>query len=173
MLTAWLQGLLEKALLLQPAVNIVNISTSAIINFIIESKRIDRELNMTNWIPFSEGEYIVDQAFIIAPDDRAVSIENAVIEVYSVSGGERQLTGSGRLRNILLVNLLEDHDDLELLLDLGDEFKYRLIKPELRSGKFFSPDAKSTLQFRPSEPWVPIAQADFEKLVSRLTILDA
>jgi len=127
---------------------------------------------MTSWIPFVEGEYIVEQAFIIAPDDRAVAIENAVIEVYAAPGGGRQLKGSGRLRNILLVELLEDHDDLVLVLDLGDEFKYRLIKPELHSGKFFSPDAKSTLKFRPAAPWEQIPQADFEKLMSRLTILD-
>lgn len=125
-----------------------------------------------SWIPFVEGEYIVERALIIAPDDRAVIVENAVIEVYAAPGGARQLKGSGRLRNILLVELLEDHDDLELILDLGDEFKYRLIKPELQSGKFFSPDAKSTVQFRPSAPWEPIAQADFDKIMSRLTILD-
>jgi len=127
---------------------------------------------MVSWIPFVEGEYIVEQAFIIAPDDRAVAVENAVIEVYAAHGGDRQIKGSGRLRNTLLVELLEDQDDLELVLDLGDEFKYRLIKPELQSGKFFSPDAKSTLQFRPAEPWEQIPQADFEKLMSRLTILD-
>ena len=130
-------------------------------------------MGMASWIPFVEGEYIVEQAFIIAPDDRAVAVENAVIEVYAAPEGGRQLKGSGRLRNILLVELLEDHDELELILDLGDEFKYRLIKPELRSGKFFSPDAKSTLKFRPSAPWEQIAQADFEELMSRLRILDA
>ena len=130
-------------------------------------------MDMAGWIPFVEGEYIVEQAFIIAPDDRAVAVENAVIEVYAAPEGGRQLKGSGRLRNILLVELLEDHDELELILDLGDEFKYRLIKPELRSGKFFSPDAKSTLKFRPSAPWKQIAQADFEELMSRLRILDA
>ena len=130
-------------------------------------------MGMASWIPFVEGEYIVEQAFIIAPDDRAVAVENAVIEVYAAPEGGRQLKGSGRLRNILLVELLEDHDELELILDLGDEFKYRLIKPELRSGKFFSPDAKSTLKFRPSAPWEQIALADFEELMSRLRILDA
>jgi hypothetical protein len=128
---------------------------------------------MTGWIPFVEGEYFVEQAFIVAPDNRAVAVENAVIEVYAAPGGDRQLKGSGRLRNILLVELLEDHEDLELLLDLGDEFKYRLIKPDFQSGKFFSPDAKSTIKFRPSAPWEQIPQADFEKLIARLTLFDA
>jgi hypothetical protein len=129
-------------------------------------------MDMASWIPFVEGEYIVEQAFIIARDHRAVAVEDAIIEVYAAPGGDRQLKGSGRLRNILLVELLEDHDDLELVLDLGDEFKYRLIRPDLQSGKFFSPDAKSTLQFRPAAPWEQIPQADFEKLMSKLTILD-
>jgi hypothetical protein len=129
-------------------------------------------MDMASWIPLVEGEYIVEQAFIIARDHRAVAVEDAIIEVYAAPGGDRQLKGSGRLRNILLVELLEDHDDLELVLDLGDEFKYRLIRPDLQSGKFFSPDAKSTLQFRPAAPWEQIPQADFEKLMSKLTILD-
>jgi hypothetical protein len=130
-------------------------------------------MDMASWIPFVEGEYFVEQAFIVAPDHRAVAVEDAVIEVYAAPGGDRQLKGSGRLLNIFLVELLEDHDDLELVIDLGDEFKYRLTKPELQSGKFFSPGAKSTLKFRPSAPWEQISEADFEKLIARLTILDA
>ena len=157
---------------LKPAFNIVNIKNRLCINFIPGLKQIGRDVDMASWIPFVEGEYIVEQAFIVAPDDRAVAIENAVIEVYAAPGGDRQLKGSGRLRNILLVELLENHDDLVLILDLGDEFKYRLIKPELQSGKFFSPDAKSTLKFRPAAPWEQIPLADFEKLMTSLTILD-
>ena len=126
---------------------------------------------MSNWIPFQEGEYAVEQAFILAPDDRAMVVENAVIEVFQGAGGQRQLRGSGRIRNIQLVELLEDCDDLDLILDLGDEFKYRLKKPYLQSGKFFSPDAKSSLQFRASAPWVQISQADYQSLKSRFRFI--
>jgi hypothetical protein len=126
---------------------------------------------MSNWIPFLEGEYAVEQAFIVVPDDSAVAVEDAVIEVFQGPGAQRQLKGSGRIRNILLVELLEDYDDLDLILDLGDEFKYRLIKPNLQSGKFFAPDAKSTLHFRPTAPWEQIHQADFEKLMTRVQFL--
>ncbi len=127
---------------------------------------------MTNWIPFAEGEYIVDQALIIARDERAVAIENAVIEIFATAAGQRHLKGNGRIQNILLVELLEDSDDLDLILDLGDEFKYRLKKPELQAGKFFAPDAKSSIQFRPSEPWEQIPPADFEKLISQINRID-
>ena len=126
---------------------------------------------MADWIPFIEGEYAVEQAFIMAPDNRAVAVEDAVIEVYAGPQGRRYLKGSGRVQNILLVELLEDTDDLDLLLDLGDEFQYRLSKPELQSGKFFAPDAKSSLQFRPSTAWEQIPRADFKLLVSRLEII--
>jgi hypothetical protein len=126
---------------------------------------------MANWIPFVEGEYDVEQAFIIAPDNRAVTVEDAFIEVYKGPQGRRDLRGSGRIRNVLLVELLEEHDELDLILDLGDEFKYRLRKVELLSGKFFVPDAKSTLQFRPTEPWEQILLTEFEDLMSTLKIL--
>lgn len=125
---------------------------------------------MAEWIPFAEGEYIVDQAFITAADKRAVLIEDAFIEVFATAQG-RYLKGSGRVQNRLLVELLEDHDDLDLILDLGDEFKYRLIKPDLHCGKFFSPGAKSTIQFRPAEPWQQIPRSDFESLISRFNII--
>jgi hypothetical protein len=128
-------------------------------------------MDMSNWIPFLEGEYAVEQAFIVAPDDSAMAVEDAVIEVFQGSGGQRQLKGSGRIRNILLVELLENYDDLDLILDLGDEFKYRLKKPELQSGKFFAPDAKSTLHFRPAAPWEQIPQADFESLIARFKVI--
>ena len=128
-------------------------------------------MDMSNWIPFLEGEYAVEQAFIVAPDDRAMAVEDAGIEVFQGSGGQRQLKGSGRIRNIHLVELLEDYDDLDLILDLGDEFKYRLKNPALQSGKFFAPDAKSTLHFRPAAPWEQIPQADFKSLISRFKVI--
>ena len=129
-------------------------------------------MDTANWIPFVEGEYAVEQAFIIAADERAVAVEDAVVEIYAAPQGQRHLKGSGRVRNILMVELLEDHDDLDLILDLGDEFKYRLVKPELQSGKFFAPDAKSTIHFRPAAPWEQIPPADFEQLMTRIEIIN-
>jgi hypothetical protein len=127
---------------------------------------------MANWIPFVEGQYAVEQVFIIAPDNRAVMVEDAVLEIYAGPGGQRHMKGSGRVQNILLVELLENTDDLDLILDMGDEFKYRLPKPWLQSGKFFFSGARSSLQFRPSSPWEQIPGADFDRLISGLDIID-
>ena len=126
---------------------------------------------MNNWIPFTEGEYLVVQALLVAGEDRAVSVEDVIVEVYSDRRGQRYLRGRGRVRNILMVELLEDSDDLDLLLDFGEEFKFLLKEPNLQVGKVFSPDVKSTLQFTPKIPWHQIQQAKFGDILSRLRIL--
>jgi len=126
---------------------------------------------MNNWIPFTEGEYLVEQALLVAGEDRAVSVEDVVVEVYSDRRGQRYLRGRGRVRNILMVELLEDTDDLDLLLDFGEEFKFLLKVPNLQVGKVFSPDVKSALQFTPKIPWRQIQQTEFGDILSRLHIL--
>ena len=126
---------------------------------------------MNNWIPFTEGEYLVEQALLVAGEDRAVSVEDVIVEVYSDQRGQRYLRGRGRIRNILMVELLEDSDDLDLLLDFGEEFKFLLKVPNLQVGKVFSPDVKSTLQFIPKIPWLQIEKIEFEELLSGLIIL--
>ncbi len=127
---------------------------------------------MNNWIPFAEGEYLVDKAFLITASQTAVQVENAIIEVYSGPQGRRYLKGRGRIRNVLMIELLEDSDDLDMLLDFGDEYKYLLKVPNLQSGKVFSPDVKSILQFTPLSPWLQIPPAEFNDLLSGLRILD-
>jgi len=126
---------------------------------------------MINWIPFSEGEYLVEQALLLAGQERAVSVEGVIVEVYSDRQGQRHLRGRGRVRNILMVELLEDSDDLDLLLDFGEEFKFLLKEPNLQVGKVFSPDVKSALQFTPKIPWRQIQQTEFGEMLSRLHIL--
>jgi hypothetical protein len=126
---------------------------------------------MINWIPFSDGEYLVEQALLFAGQDRAVSVEDVIVEVYSNRQGRRYLRGRGRVRNILMVELLEDSDDLDLLLDFGEEFKFLLKEPNLQVGKVFSPDVKSALQFTPRIPWRQIQQTEFGEILSGLQIL--
>ncbi len=126
---------------------------------------------MNNWIPFTDGEYLVDKALLVAGEDSAVSVEDVIVEVYSDKRGQRFLRGRGRVRNVLMVELLEDSDDLDLLLDFGEEFKFLLKVPNLQVGKVFSPDVKSALQFTPKLPWHQIQQTEFRDILSRLRIL--
>lgn len=127
---------------------------------------------MDNWIPFAEGEYLADQALLVADNQNAMLVEDAIIEVYANQRGQRYLKGRGHIRNILMVELHDDSDDLDLLLDFGDEFKYLLKVPHLQSGKVFSPDVKSMLQFTPQTPWQQLTHDEYKRLVSRLRILN-
>ena len=126
---------------------------------------------MDNWIPFGEGEYGVDQALLVAEDNKALAVDNVVVEIYADQRGQRFLKGRGRIRNILMVELLEDSDDLDLLLDFGDEFKYLLKEPVLQSGKVFAPDVRSVLQFIPGAPWEQIPPDTYADLIAGLNIL--
>jgi hypothetical protein len=112
----------------------------------------------------------VDQALLVADNQNAMMVENAIIEVYSNPQGRRFLRGRGRVRNILMVELLDESDDLDLLLDFGGEYKYFLKVPNLQSGKVFSPDVKSVLQFTPQTPWQQLPEDEFEMILSRLHI---
>ena len=126
---------------------------------------------MIDWIPFSDGEYLVEQALLLAGQDRAIFVEGVIVEVYSDRRGQQYLRGRGRVRNILMVELLEESDDLDLLLDFGEEFKFLLEEPNLQVGKVFSPDVKSALQFTPKIPWRQIQQTEFGEILSGLQIL--
>jgi len=126
---------------------------------------------MTEWIPFKEGDYIVEKAFLLAADHSAVLLDDAVIRVSEDRQGRRHMNGSCRVINALLVKLLDDHNEIDLVLDLGAEFKYLLRDPILKGGKVFSPDVKSTLQFLPKEPWTQIEAGEYEALYSRLNFL--
>ena len=126
---------------------------------------------MNNWIPFADGEYLVERALLVADDFSAMTVEDTIVEIYSDRKGLRYLNGRGRIRNILMVELLEDSDDLDLLLDFGEEFKYMLKDPNLQAGKVFSPEAKSVLHFTPRNPWRQLPLTEFDALLGRLRIL--
>lgn len=126
---------------------------------------------MTQWIPFVEGEYLVEAAHLVAPDNSAAALENTIIEVYADRQGRRHLKGRSRIRNQFMIEMLEDNDDLDLILDFGEEFKYRLATPELHAGKVFSATAKSTLWFIPTDAWEQIPAHEYQALMSRLKVL--
>ncbi len=126
----------------------------------------------TNWIPFDKGEYWVEQAFIVAPGGAAVALEQPYIEVDETPRGVRYLVGKGLVTNMLIVELLEESDELDILLDLGAEFKYRLKQPRISAGKVFSADTKSTLQFSPVEPWKRLDADTFASQMRALERID-
>lgn len=126
---------------------------------------------MKQWVPFAEGEYLVEEAFLAAPDNTALDLEKGVIEVFQDAGGQRHLRGNARVRPYYMVRLMEDSDAVDLILDLGGEFKYRLPRPTLRSGKVFSPDVKAVLQFSPTVPWEPLSEETYGEMKRQLAFI--
>jgi hypothetical protein len=128
---------------------------------------------MNEWIPFEEGEYWVEQAYLVASNKSAVALENPVVEISQGPQGKRYLKGQGMVYNLMVVELLEDDDTLDILLDLGGDFKYYLSSPQISSGKFFAPDVKSTLQFAPRRPWQHLSADRFNDALKQLRRIDA
>lgn len=126
---------------------------------------------MSEWIPFENATYLVEHAFLVANDNSAASLERTSIEVYTGRDGKKHLKGRGLVQNMLLVELLEENDDLDLILDLGGEFKYLMKKPNLTAGKVFSPNLKSYLQFDPISPWERISESTYAKLTNGFKLL--
>ena len=126
---------------------------------------------MGDGIPFENATYLVNRAFLVGEDNTAALLEKTSIEVYTGRDGRKHLKGSGLVQNMLLVELLEENDDLDLLLDLGENFKYLMKKPNITAGKVFSPNVKSFLQFDPVAPWEPISEPEFNKLTAGFKLL--
>ena len=128
---------------------------------------------MAEWIPFEEGEYWVEQAYLVSSGKSAIMLENPVIAITKLPQGKRYLKGQGMVYNLLVVELLEEDETLDILLDLGGEFKYYLSAPKISSGKFFAPDIKSTLQFAPQTPWQQLSADKFREEVQKLRRIDS
>ena len=82
------------------------------------------------------------------------------------------MQGRALVANARIVELLEDDDRIDLLIDLGGGFRYLLAAPDLRAGKVFAPDVKSTVQFVATEPLQKLTEIEYRNLRSK-TSFDA
>jgi hypothetical protein len=126
---------------------------------------------MEQWIPFVEGEYLVVQAVLASPDGLAVEMENARIKIFNNPRGKRSVRGSGMVRPAALVEMHETEEAVDLLLDLGNEFRYRMDNPVLKSGKVFAPDVRALLQFSPTRPWTEMTGEEFRRRLADVEFL--
>jgi hypothetical protein len=126
---------------------------------------------MDHWINIEEGSYEVESAFLLTPGYTATVLNDAFIEVYLNKKEERRVRGQALVFTVHIVELLEDHDDLDLLLDLGDEFKYLLRTPSLKAGKIFSPDIKSMIYFAAEGPLQKLSSEEYELIRERLSLV--
>ena len=126
---------------------------------------------MAHWIFIEEGTYRAESAFLMTPDFHAVALEEPVMEVYRDGRQERRVQGHGLIYSLLMVELLEDHDEIDLVVDLADEFKYFLKSPSIRAGKVFSPDVRTLLHFVARQPLQKLSGDEYQLMKSRLSII--
>jgi len=126
---------------------------------------------MAHWIFIEEGTYPAEEAFLLTPGHTGMVLENVLIEVYLDGRNERRVRGQALAVNLSLVELLEDHDEIDMLLDLGGQFKYLLKNPVIRAGKVFAPDVKSIFHFVAQSPLEKLNESDFSRIRERLSLV--
>ena len=126
---------------------------------------------VTDWIPFEDGRYSVPEAFLMAAGNAAVELHNPYIEIFTGRTGKRWLKGGSLVQNLLMVELMEESDDLNILLNAGEDFGFLMQSPEIQAGKVFSPSVRSSLKFMPTEPWQPLTPAEFRQLKSVIKLI--
>ena len=120
-----------------------------------------------DWIPFGEGRYLAERVFLVGDGGRlGVEIEETVVEVTE-DGRGRRLRGRGRVRNDLLVELLETPDEPELWLDMGGGIAF-CLEADIQAGKVFTPGLKSFALFLPRRPGRPVDPAEFNSRIAGL-----
>ncbi|MEJ5347577.1 MAG: hypothetical protein WHS46_02660 [Desulfosoma sp.] len=122
-------------------------------------------------IPFREGTYLIEDSYLVTPLNRSVRLTEGILEVYNDAVGQKHLRGRAFVHNVLLVALLEDEESLDLILDLGHGFRYRLPQPVLQAGKIFEPRTSSLVHFAPSVDLLPLTDTDYDTLLSSLKVL--
>ena len=126
---------------------------------------------MSSWIPYDEGEYGVEEAFLHVSSGRSLRVSEVVVEIYN-DGRGKHLRGYGQVVNALLVDLLDWGEDVDLVLAFAPGHCYRLPSPVIRAGKVFTPGVRSAFHFQPRAPWTPLDDQEFGRLVERSVFLD-
>jgi hypothetical protein len=126
---------------------------------------------MDDWVALEEGEYVVLQAFVVSTTGSAIALHDPFIEVFRDPSGRRRLTIRAYATSLKLVELLEDTDHLDVLLDLGSRFTYRLNEPRISGGKLFIPNVRSAVQITPASPWVSLERDAFDAEIAVLQLI--
>jgi hypothetical protein len=122
-------------------------------------------------VPFEEGYFRIEQALIISPQAmNAIALYNAALKVFKGPAGHLLMNGHGLADNFLLIELLEEEDNLDVLMNLGPDFKYRLIAPQISGGKVFTPGVQSTIRFTPTQNLLELEEAAYKALINQLQI---
>ncbi len=120
--------------------------------------------------PFKPGSYIIEEAYIVSANslDAGVEISDSVLDVLLDPRGNTLVDGHGLVHNVSLVNLLENYQEFDIVMNMGENFCFYLRRPVINAGKVFTPGVKSILRFTPGDSFEHISDERFYKIKERL-----
>lgn len=118
------------------------------------------------------GTYIIEEAFVVTSDKPryGIALRDAFLDV------EREdnrviVHGRATVHNLSLVRLLEDHEKLDILINMGDGFKFYLKEPVIQAGKVFSPKVESTMRFIPADSFDLVTEEEYDSIKNSLELV--
>ncbi len=118
-----------------------------------------------------EGTYIIEEAYIVTEDlARHVPMKDAFLEVQREPSNKLTVHGKATVRNASIVELLEEYEKLDIVIDMGEGFKFYLRNPIIQGGKVFSPNILSTIRFMPTESFELLQDGEYKKIKTYLEI---
>ncbi|MEJ5300229.1 MAG: hypothetical protein WHS38_04490 [Thermodesulforhabdaceae bacterium] len=120
-----------------------------------------------------EGTYIIEEAFVITTNEprRGIALRDAFLEVEK-DGNHKIVHGRATVHNLSLVELFEDNELLDMIINMGEGFKFYLKNPAIQAGKVFSPTVSSTMRFIPRESFDHISDTEYAKIVDSIVLID-
>ncbi len=127
---------------------------------------------MSSECPFKPGSYIIEEAYIVSADslDAGVEITDSVLDVLLDPRGNAFVDGHGLVHNVSLVNLLENYQEFDIVMNMGEGFCFYLRRPVINAGKIFTPGVKSILRFTPGDSFDSISDEKFYEIKEKLCL---
>lgn len=118
------------------------------------------------------GTYIIEEAFVVTAQEPrlGIALRDAFLDVEK-EGNRTIVHGRATVRNFLLVKLFEDHEQLDMVINMGEGFKFYLQNPIIQAGKVFSPVIESTMRFIPSNSFEHITEEEYATLLKSINFL--
>jgi hypothetical protein len=119
-----------------------------------------------------QGTYIIEEAFVITPNEprRGIVLRDAFLEVEE-EGNRKMVHGRATVHNLSLVELFEDNEQLDMIINMGEGFKFYLKNPIIQAGKVFSPAVFSTMRFIPTDSFDHIPDAEYSIIVNSIILV--
>ncbi|MCX7822356.1 MAG: hypothetical protein N2260_02790 [Syntrophobacterales bacterium] len=132
----------------------------------------ERERNKAQEMFVRTGTYIIEEAYVVTADRprSGIALRDAFLDVEK-EGNRTIVHGRATVHNLSLVQLLEDYERLDMVINMGEGFKFYLREPIIQAGKVFSPKVESTMRFIPTDSFDPMTEEEYLELIDSIALL--